>query len=328
MIEVVHMLREIGHPRAEEMAKEVNDYRQCLHDRYREARDKARPLPLADGTTIPFVPRMVQELDWAKPDWTITGYGPVRAGGFGAFDPNDELVDQALAYLDAGMPKGEGAYYDPNLKNSEIADVNWADISDPNADRHWLWRHYVEYETMWPMGCHIFLARDDLPRYFEWLFNNLAAVIHKDWRVGVESLDGVPSCAPGEGERWQAIRRMFVNERGGYDCTEQSLMLFQAMPRSWLRPGDHLSVKKMGTWFGGMVDLDMKVADDGNSVNVEAKLDLTIEPNGITMRLRSGDGKPLKSATVNGASAKLGPNDTITLPKKTKGEYKIVGRFE
>ena len=78
MTEVVRLLREIKHPRAEEMAGELNDYRQCLHDRYSEARDHARRLPLADGTTIPYVPRIVQELDWAKPDWTYTGYGPIR----------------------------------------------------------------------------------------------------------------------------------------------------------------------------------------------------------------------------------------------------------
>jgi hypothetical protein len=68
MTEVVRLLGEIKHPRAAEMAQELNDYRQCLHDRYAEARDRARRLPLADGTTIPFVPRMVQELDWTKPD--------------------------------------------------------------------------------------------------------------------------------------------------------------------------------------------------------------------------------------------------------------------
>ena len=113
MTEVVRLLREIKHPRAEEMAKELNDYRRCLHDRYAEARDRARRLPLADGTTIPFVPRMVQELDWAKPDWTYSGYSAMRAGAWGVIDPHDPLIDETLACLEAGMPKGEGAYFSP-----------------------------------------------------------------------------------------------------------------------------------------------------------------------------------------------------------------------
>ena len=134
--------------------------------------------------------------------------------------------------------------------------MNLADITDPNAERHYLWRHYVEYETMWPVGAPLFLARDDLPRFFEWFAHNIGFVIHQDFRVGVESFDGVPSCAPGDGERWLAVRNMFLNEFGGYDGSEQSLWLLQAIPREWLRPGNRMTVKEMGTTFGGAVDLD------------------------------------------------------------------------
>jgi len=305
MTEIVRVMREIKHPRAEEMAKELNDYRKCLKERYTEARDKAEPMPLPDGTMLPYVPRVVQELDWRKPDWTITGYGPLRAGGVGALDPHDELVDQALAFLEAGRPTGD--------------DIN---------QRQYLWRHYVEIETHWPMY-EIFLRRDDLPRFFEWLFNNLAGVLHHDFRVGCEARNGVPSCAPGDGERWQAIRKMFINERGGCDGSQQSLWLFQAIPRSWLKPGDKLSVKDMGTWFGGKVDLDLEVAEDGNSVVVNVKLTkLAVKPTEIRMRLRSGDGRPLASARINGAATKVLEKDTIKLPTSTDAEYRIVGRFK
>jgi hypothetical protein len=334
MIESVRMLREINHPRAEELAKELNDYRNCLRERYREARDRARPLPLPDGRQLPYVPREVSELDWAKPDWTYTGYGPLRAGAWGALDPHDELVNQALEFLEAGMPKGEGYYFPPDSGETMkdkfgrfVAARNFADVSDPNAARHFLWRHYVEYETMWPIGFDLFLQRDDLPRFFEWFFNNLAVVIHHDYRVGVESLDGVPSCAPGDGERWRAIRDMFVNERGGYDGSQQSLWLLQAIPRSWLKPGSRLSAKQMGTHFGGQVDLETEVAKDGNSVSVSAKLNLAVLPTEIRMRLRSGNGRPLASVSINGQATGVLEKNTIKLPKETKGEYQIVGRF-
>src|SRR5213079_3086054 len=78
MIEAVRMLREIGHPRADELAQELKDYRQCLHDRYCEARDKARPVPLSNGKELPYVPRDVSELDWTKVDWTYSGYSALR----------------------------------------------------------------------------------------------------------------------------------------------------------------------------------------------------------------------------------------------------------
>jgi hypothetical protein len=327
MTEVARLMREVDHPRAAEMAKELNDYRRCLRDRYFEASRRARPLPLADGATIPFVPRMVQELDWAKPDWTYTGYSAMRAGAWGIFDPRDELTDLSLAYLEAGMPKGEGAYFNSNVYQ-DTSNVNLADVNDPQAERHYLWRHYVEYETMWPIGGPMFLARDDLPRFFEWLFHNVGFVLHQDFRVGVESWDGVPSCAPGDGERWQIIRKMFVNEFGGYDGSEQSLWLLQAIPRSWLNPGDRLSVKEMATTFGGIVDLSVRVAGDGNSVIVKGELQkLAVKPKEIRVRLRSGDGRPLASATVNGQAVEVQSGDMILLPAMTDGAFEIVGKF-
>jgi hypothetical protein len=324
--EIVRLLREIEHPRAEELAQELNDYRQCLRERYAQARDRARKVPLADGREIPYVPRIVAELDWAQIDWTYTGYGPLRAGAWGAFDPQDELVDQTLAFLEAGMPQGVG-YYVP-CRGQEIGDRNWLDITDRQAPRHYLWRHYVEYETMWPIGGPLFLARDDLPRYFEWLFNNLAAVLHHEWRVGVESLDGVPSCAPGDSERWQVLRRMFVNERGGLGGAQQELFLLQAIPRSWLKPGDRLSARRMRSYFGGRLNLEAQVAGDGDSVDVSAELQLAIQPQQIRIRLRSGDGRPLRAAEINGAAAPVLAGDTIRLPNAPTGKYRIIGRFE
>jgi hypothetical protein len=335
MAEVVRLLREIQHPRAEELGRELADYRAAIRDRYREARDRALPVPLAGGPAIPYVPRMVQELDWRKIDWTYTGYGPLRAGAWGALDPQDELVSQALTFLEAGMPKGEGPYFSAHRAALEeaggrrpAADANWADISDPAAERHHLWRHYVEYETMWPIGGPLFLARDDLGRFFEWLFNNLAAALHEDWRVGVESLDGVPSCAPGDGERWQCVRRMFVSERGGHDGSAQDLWLLQAIPRCWLRPGSRLGVREMGTCFGGKVDLEARVGEDGSvEVQVEWR-GLAVQPRAVILRIRSGDGRPLRQARVDGVDAPVGHEDTLNLPAATSGRHHVVGTFE
>ncbi len=108
-------MREIRHPRAEAMARELADYRACIRDRLAEARDRATPLPLSDGTSLPFVPRMIGESDWAGLDWTYTGYGPLRLGAWGVLDPGDELVGQSLDFIEAGLPMGQGQYIQPFL---------------------------------------------------------------------------------------------------------------------------------------------------------------------------------------------------------------------
>ncbi len=329
MIETVRLLREIDHPRAEEIGVELADYRSCLRDRYREARDRARRLPLPDGTTIPYVPRDLYELDWAQTDWTYTYCGMPRAGAHGAIDPDDELVTQSIAFLEAGLPKGEGFYMWENRDEfgHPTADVNFRDIKDPKADRHYMWRHYVEYELAFNLGVELFLQRDDLPRFFEWFFNEMSIGVHHGFKVGVESEDGVPSECPGDAVRWRAIRYMFVNERGGFDGGRQSLWLCQAIPRAWLKPGVHMGVKRMGTHLGGTVDVDTSLAQDRNSVTVTARLDLVVQPAGVRLRLRSDDGRPLASATINGQKTPVLERDTVKLPDGAKGEYHVVGYF-
>ncbi len=122
---------------------------------------------------------------------------------------------------------------------------------------------------------------------------------------------------------------MFVREDGGYDGSAQALWLLQAIPREWLKPGDRLSASRIRTCFGGQVDVSLGVADDGGSVTIEAVLGKTaIRPKEIRMRLRSGDGSPLISATLQGAAVPVQRGDTIPLPADAEGPIKVVGRFE
>jgi len=76
------------------------------------------------------------------------------------------------------------------------------------------------------------------------------------------------------------------------------------------------------------VDINIEAAKDGDSVVVKSNLDLVVLPKEIRMRLRSGDGRPLRIAKINGKKTKVFNDDTILLPRKTKGKYTIVGYFE
>jgi hypothetical protein len=84
----------------------------------------------------------------------------------------------------------------------------------------------------------------------------------------------------------------------------------------------------MGTWFGGTVDLDVRVADDGRSVTMVAKLrNLRVTPKALCLRLRSGSGAPLASATVNGKPVAVGKGDTVALPPVRDAVYRVKGTF-
>ena len=73
----------------------------------------------------------------------------------------------------------------------------------------------------------------------------------------------------------------------------------------------------------------IRVADDGRSMTVDATLGRTaVRPKEIRVRLRSGDGSPLVSATVNGVATPIQPGDTIVLPSNTQDRIQIVAWFQ
>jgi hypothetical protein len=237
MTEVVRMLGEIGHPRAAEMQRELNDYRECLRWDYAAARDRARPLPLKDGRALPYVPRVIQELNWERIDWTYSGYSPLRAGAFGTLNPHDPLVDQALAFMEAGIPGGSLPAMGPPA-SPIIGEGNFADVVDTSAERHWLWRHYVEWETMWPIGGQLFLARDDLPRFFEWHHSMACRRAHPVMRNGGRSSAGCSSTKRADGTAHSRIcsscRRFRARGCGRtIDCPCATWGRTSAEPSNW-----------------------------------------------------------------------------------------------
>jgi hypothetical protein len=54
---------------------------------------------------------------------------------------------------------------------------------------------------------------------------------------------------------------------------------------------------------------------------------LAVPPQEIRVRLRSGDGRPLSSADVNGAPVGVLSGDVIVITPQTSGQYQIVGKF-
>jgi hypothetical protein len=118
---------------------------------------------------------------------------------------------------------------------------------------------------------------------------------------------------------------MFIHETGGYDGSEQSLFLLQAIPRELLKPGSRLAVSKMGTWFGGTVDLSLSVGKDGRRIEATLRLhNQCASPTGMRLRLRSSDGSAISTVTVNGKPAHVELDGLVTLEQKRNGAYTIV----
>jgi len=71
------------------------------------------------------------------------------------------------------------------------------------------------------------------------------------------------------------------------------------------------------------------MAPAGDSVRVSARLrQLAVVPTEVVLRLRSGDGRPLAAAEVNGEKTPVLEGDLLKLPRETNGRYRIVGRSQ
>jgi len=118
----------------------------------RRGADRARKLPIADGTSIPMFLRDPYELDWPS------SIGPTRCWARCAWGLGEAGTPTT------NSPTRPSRSWKPVFRREKIlhrmrpncADENWKDVADRAADRHYLWRHYVEYETMWPTGYHTF----------------------------------------------------------------------------------------------------------------------------------------------------------------------------
>ena len=70
------------------------------------------------------------------------------------------------------------------------------------------------------------------------------------------------------------------------------------------------------------------MSPDGDAVTAEVQWrDLVVLPKEIRVRLRSGDGRPLHAAFVNGTAVAVTSQDTIALPLKKSATYHITGEF-
>ena len=115
---------------------------------------------------------------------------------------------------------------------------------------------------------------------------------------------------PDECKFIQWMRQMLVLERG------QSLELGLGVPQAWMRDGQQVSIQRAATFFGPL-DLHIRSRANLGEVSATVRLSKTEQPRTIALRLRHPEGKPIKSATVNGHAASVNSaRQLIELPAK------------
>jgi hypothetical protein len=102
------------------------------------------------------------------------------------------------------------------------------------------------------------------------------------------------------------LRYLFVREE-----SERTLLVGQAIPREWLKPGQHCGIEKSATWFG---PASVLYTGGDREILCQLKGPTRNPPREIRLRFRHPQEKPLTRVTVNGKPWKRFAGEWVTLP--------------
>ena len=157
------------------------------------------------------------------------------------------------------------------------------------------------------------------------LFNGQSVSYFPDVRMNTEH--ALPNMDDWRGDQFKSsdesntagwLRYLFVREEGN------ELLLGQAVPRDWLKPGQRCGIERTATYFGNTSvlfsggDREMTAHVEGPTRN---------PPKGIRLRFRHAQGRPLASVRVNDKAWTQFKGEWVQLPGDI-GTAKVIARFE
>ena len=169
-----------------------------------------------------------------------------------------------------------------------------------------------------------YLYRDDVKHALRALFNAEAAQYFPDERMNTEH--ALPALGDWKGDHYKSsdesnvagwLRYLFVREEG------DALLVGQAIPREWLRPGQQCGIDRTGTYFG-----PASVLYTGGQDQITATLQAPRRnpPKEIRLRFRAPSERPPLSVTVNGKPWKKFDGEWVRLPGDI-GSATVVARY-
>jgi hypothetical protein len=321
--EAAECLARIGHPRAKRFLAEAEAYRLDIIAAVTRSRDASPPVPMEDGSSIPFVPMSAEMQDYFAPDWTYVACGPLNLAWAGVVPADHELIEQTLAFLEAGRPLGawveeKKKYQGWDWGAQTPADEDFLEATRPRPPvggqpgRAYLWRHKMTYEPGWPPQAFVFAERDDMAAFLEHFYSLVSnGGQHVELRSPVEQRDGVPWTQSGDAALLWLMRNMLVRERGG------DLLLAGTCPRQWLADGETVGVTSLPTHFG-TVTFSLQSEVSRGMVRGRFRFDFRTKPGRVLLRLRHPAGALPREAEADGNALALTGDEWISLPLTTR----------
>jgi hypothetical protein len=277
-----------GHPEAGRIAQEADAFLQDLRASVAEAVATSPVVRLRDGTCIPYVPPRPYALTHLSEGWIREGLYPalhlLDCGVFPARHPfADWMIDDLEDNIFMSRECGYGLAHPGRDFFNRGGFTLQPDLLDLALD---------------------YLKRDEIPNFLRAFYNTFAVSFYPDIACFAE---WVPKFGEGAGPVYkvsdeskfiQWMRDMLILERG------DTLDLGLGVPRRWMADGDRIKVQRAATYFGPL-DLEIDSHARFHEVSAQVRLTARVAPAAIRLRLRSPDGAPIRSATVNGQPARI-----------------------
>jgi len=300
-------LEQMHHPEAGRIRAEASLYHSNLLANFRKASERSPVVRLRDGTAIPQIPSQVHRRGRSFGWICQTLEGPMHLLITGALDPRCKEATNILKD------------YEDNLYLS-----NQYGYTVDNFEERWFGRGGMSMQACLLLDVEPYLYRDDVKHALRALFNAEAVSYFPDVRMNTEH--AAPYFDDWRGDHYKSsdeanacgwLRQLFVREDG------DTLLIGQAIPRYWLKPGQMCGLERAATYYG-----PMNISYIAGANRITAKLDAPQRnpPKTIRLRFRTPEARPLLSVTVNGKKWKRFSGDWVELPGNVKSA-EVVGAF-
>ena len=288
-------LEQIQHPDAPRLRAAAEAYHKNLVDHFLDASARSPVVRLRDGTAIPQIPAYVQR----------------RGRSFGWIC---ETLEGAMHLIIAKAidPKSVRAQWILKDYEDNLFLSNQYGYTLDDFDKFWFGRGGMCMQACLLLDVEAYLYRDDVKQALRAAFNAIALNHFPDVHMNAEH--SLPEMGDWLGDVFKTsdeanacgwLRYLFVREEG------DTLLIGQAVPRDWLKPGQQCGIENTTTWFG-----NTSIIYEGGVGSITAKLQSPTRnpPHEIRLRFRTPGEKPIAKVTVDGHSWKMLDGDWVILP--------------
>jgi hypothetical protein len=289
-------LEQIHHPQARRVRQAADLYHTNLLGNFEKAAERSPVVRLRDGIAVPHIPSYVQRRGRSFGWICETLEGAMHLLITRALDPHSLQAEWIIKD------------YEDNLFLSNQYGYTLDDF-----DKYWFSRGGMSMQACLLLDVEPYLARDDVKNALRAMFNAIAVSHFPDVHMNTEH--ALPEMGDWRGDHFKSsdesnacgwLRQIFVREEN------DQLVLGQAVPREWLKPGQKCGLQNARTYFG-----PMSVLYIGGDHQITAQLDPPRRnpPTKIRLRFRTPDEQPIRSVTVDGSSWTQFHEDWIELPR-------------